>query len=792
MSRSPVARLGAVLVVALLAASTLGVLAVAVASAAPASPGHLASGERSPASPGHLAGPHSYLVTFSESGLPSGLLWQVMVGHSTSSTTTDGLTDDLVFSEPNGTYSYTVSGISGWQQSTIPYKGSLTVSAAPFTEPTLMYTQVTYSVSFSETGVPSGETFQVAVNGTPQALTTDGGTDTLTFLEPNGTWSYAVSAISGWAQSTIPYRGTLTVHGAALAEPTLTYTQVTYTVQFSETGLPAGLTFAVSVDGTPMSLTTTNGKGTLTWTGLPNGTYPYAITKIAGWQEGTLAMSGTVVVNDANTVEPTLAYTKSTFPVIFSESGLPAGKVFQVTVGANVESVVADGGTDLVQFVEPNGTFTYRISTISGWYQATLPYHGSVTISGAGVTETTVNFVLVTYGVGFSETGLPAGTNWSLDLNGSVQSTTGTSLQFIEPNGSYPYKVGYIAGYATTLTIGTQVVSGSNTSLTLPFAQVTYTIVFSESGLPTSSLWSVHVDSRVLSTHSTTVSTQLPNGTFDYTIPALAGYVPIAKNGSVLVSGAGQTVPVPFRLVTYAVTFSESGLPTGHRAKSWSVTLGDAANSTKGTSMTFYVGNGTYTYLITGPSGYRVSSVLTPQGQVRVNGLGVSTSVVFLKGSTGNLAFHEQGLASGTSWCATVGAPVCSTGTSIIIKDLTPGTYNYSVGSIGNLTTIVRQGHTVLSASGAIALVHSASLKVEYAYPVTFHETGLTGSYTWKVSAGGTSVSSSTNTIVLYLKNGSYSFHVGKISGEVAAPASGGVQVAGGPLTVNIKFTAKS
>ncbi len=798
MTRESVVRLGVVLVVVVLAASSLVVLATAPAVAHGSAPSGAATLPREalPSAPHVQLGPHSYVITFYESGLPANKDFEITLGRSTSSTTTDGLIDSVVFSEPNGTYAYTIHGIAGWQQSTLPYKGSITVNGVAILEPTLAYTQTTYPVSFSESGVPVGQTFNVSLNGSALALTTDGGTDTLTFQAANGTELYHIAAISGWAQSTLPYRGSVTVHGAAVTEPTLVYSEVTYSVSFSEDGLPAGQTFAVSLGGVPMSLTTTNEKGTLTWTGLPNGTYPYTVTKVPGWQQGTIAPSGNVVVAGASIAEPTLMYTKSTFAVVFSESGLPVGEVFEVQVGGNQESVVADGGTDSVQFAEPNGSYGYTIVTVSGWNQKTLPYHGMIDVSGASLSEPTVVYTQVTYSIVYTETGLPAETNWSFTLNGTTETTNTTSVSFVLPNGSYAFKVGYVAGYSTAHETGTQVVDGANLSLAVPFTRVTYAVVFTESGLPSGSLWSLTVNAQSPSSKTTTITVQLPNGTFPYTLHAIAGYAPVSPSGSVTVNGAATAVAAPYRLVTYAVTFSETGLPVTKHPKTWTVTLDNTVTASTATSITFLVGNGSYSYLIEGPSGFRVSSVLAPQGSLAVNGAGVSTSVVFLAGSTGAITFHETGLASGSRWCATIGAFTCTTTTKIVVPNLTPGTYAYSVTAISGLTTIVREGKTVIGSSGSIALAHSASISVEYAFTVTFTETGLTGAFTWAVTAGGHSETSTTSTITFYLKNGSYSFHVGKVTGEtskvVASPASGAFKVDGAPISVSVKFTPKT
>lgn len=66
-----------------------------------------------------------------------------------------------------------------------------------------------------------------------------------------------------------------------------------------------------------------------------------------------------------------------------------------------------------------------------------------------------------TFPVTFVESGLAAGTSWSVSLNGTEQSTKGPSLTFYEPNGSFQYSVSTATGYLATPSSGSLVVYGS-------------------------------------------------------------------------------------------------------------------------------------------------------------------------------------------------------------------------------------------------------------------------------------------------------------------------------------------
>ncbi|HYB77532.1 MAG TPA: hypothetical protein VEE83_02470, partial [Thermoplasmata archaeon] len=124
----------------------------------------------------------------------------------------------------------------------------------------------------------------------------------------NGTYAYSITDNPGWHQYFIPYNGKITVNGGSVSE-VLVYFPVVYPITFSESGLPSGITWTVTVAGVTQHLKTNGGTDTLTWTGFVNGTYSYSITSISGWHQSTLPASGNVVVKGASVTEPTLHYT---------------------------------------------------------------------------------------------------------------------------------------------------------------------------------------------------------------------------------------------------------------------------------------------------------------------------------------------------------------------------------------------------------------------------------------------------------------------------------------------------
>jgi YVTN family beta-propeller protein len=158
-------------------------------------------------------------------------------------------------------------------------------------------------------------------------------------------------------------------------------------------------------------------------------------------------------------------------------------------------------------------------------------------------------------------------------------------------------------------------------------------------------------------------------------------------------SGSLTLLTPPPRATTFNVTFRETGLPPG---KLWSVAFHDMLQTTNGSTVAFPVANGSYTYVVFGPKGYPVSSVV-PEGAIRVNGSAVAQTIAFAKGTTYSLTFHESGLATGVRWCVTVGSPRCSSTTSVTISNATNGTYAFHVATVGSSTPSPASGPTTIN-----------------------------------------------------------------------------------------------
>ena len=199
-------------------------------------------------------------------------------------------------------------------------------------------------------------------------------------------------------------------------------------VTFTENGLPAGTTWYVNITGGASYSSTTS---TITFSEL-NGSYSYTVAT-GNKEYAPTPASGSFTVNGVN-VNQAVTFTLFTYTVTFTESGLPSGTIWYVNItgGASHSST-----TSTITFSEPNGTYTYTVATGDKEY-APSPATGSFTVNGANVNQA-VTFTLFTYGVTFTESGLPANTIWYVNVTNSTGITTsyqgsGTTITFSEPN----------------------------------------------------------------------------------------------------------------------------------------------------------------------------------------------------------------------------------------------------------------------------------------------------------------------------------------------------------------------
>ncbi|EQD72834.1 thermopsin precursor, partial [mine drainage metagenome] len=303
----------------------------------------------------------------------------------------------IAFTEPNGTYAYSIATSDKTYRAS---GGTFTVNETPLSI-LVIFNEATYPVTFVETDLPSGTSWSVTLEG----VTELGTGPTITFTEPSGTYGYSIADVPGWHQTTMLYTGSVTVSGGSVTEPTLAFSQVTYTVTFTESGLPSGTSWSATVSGVTRMSTT----GSITFTGETNGTYAYSIGDVPGWHQRSVPYSGSFNVSGAG-LSVSTDWTVFTYAVTFAETGLVSGTNWSVTLNGVTEA----GPGPTITFTEPNGTYAYATPPLANWYS---PGRGTVVV--AGQSRSVPVPYQSAYLVTFTASGLASGTNWSLTIMGS-------------------------------------------------------------------------------------------------------------------------------------------------------------------------------------------------------------------------------------------------------------------------------------------------------------------------------------------------------------------------------------
>jgi len=191
---------------------------------------------------------------------------------------------------------------------------------------------------------------------------------------------------------------------------------------FSESGLPDGTTWSVTVAGNALS-----SSGTSIAFDLPPGSYSWAVaTPLSGADQGvrfiTSASGGTTALKGPETLQvPFTTQYYLTVSVGSSASGITLSPVSGwYDAGSDVALDASASASTYLTFVSWTGTG-------AGSYSGSDAV-SSVTMNGP-ITET-ANFVAEMGTVTFIESGLPAGAEWSVVLNGVNQTSQGGTITF--------------------------------------------------------------------------------------------------------------------------------------------------------------------------------------------------------------------------------------------------------------------------------------------------------------------------------------------------------------------------
>jgi Divergent InlB B-repeat domain len=567
-------------------------------------------------------------IQFQESGLPSWLTWNSSIAANLRSSV--GPAPQSISGVPSGSaFGWFITAVNGpygsvYTATTTPAPGATFTSNATVRVDFSPAFTGNVSVTVDQTGLPSWIPWNVTFGGVPRSVS---GHSTQFIGVPGNAslYWYAPDAIGPYGSVYVPSFST-SAPGAFTTNGTLT---VSYspafigntTVQFAETGLPAGQSWSIDFGGTTISGSTAS----LTVPGVPIGqTIAWALPD--GGQLPSSNPDERFSETSVNASSPT-TFTGAT----------TIGFTFLTQYRMNVTTS---------PYIPSCGDYDYD-DCLDSPYQASYNYNVTVTTTG-GTPQAPGNATWVSAGSGLNATfAVTHQDGYCAPGYGYYDGCTETNLTFLgwvgTGNGSVTTDNeslsvpadGPITEAALFDIVSTCLVTPDRVTLAEnPYsdcANASYTLSFVETGLPNGTEWGAatsgsitgNVYSGVSSTDELNLSNDTNSGRISYqvwTIPASGGQYWASVNMSpaspIELPGDG-VVHVQFALVAPAsvpasAQVRETGLPAW--VHGYTVLLGSSSYGITGTMGNYSLAGGTYSvgadpvYLANG-TGYHLTSV---------------------------------------------------------------------------------------------------------------------------------------------------------------------------------------
>jgi len=274
----------------------------------------------------------------------------------------------------------------------------------------------------------------------------------------------------------------------------------------------------------------------------------------------------------------TVGLAETSLSVSFHEHGLLPGTGWSGTV-ANGSEVVLNFSTAAPEFNStlPAGRYTWTPVAPTGYVAP--PTRTLVVARHPIVVQVPFHVVSGFAFVSVREHGLPVGDGWTVSVHGTdpttdaynaTVSSTGPRIRLFVVDGAYTFAVHDGAGYTPSPSNGSLNVSGPAT-VHVRFRSTTYSVGFTETGLPKGTRWGVRIQGPVHGTGNQTqiertvgtlVQFGLPNGTYGVWIYVPAGYNVTICRSTLSVVATPHTCGNTSRPVQVPTAVAGKGSPT--------------------------------------------------------------------------------------------------------------------------------------------------------------------------------------------------------------------------------------
>lgn len=478
-----------------------------------------------------------YNIELNESGLPAGTSWTYTFNGTQSTINTD----QTNLSEPNGTYSFSVSNINGY---TVSYSSSIVVSGANQVVNVVFKKIPTYKVQLFESGLPTGTNWNYTFNHNSEVL----GNSSYNYSLSNGTYSLYVGTVSGYS---VNYPSSVIVSGSSQIVY-INYTVIpTYALIVHESGLTNGTKWYILINNIQYSSI----KKYDNVSNLLNGTYQFNVNNIAGYLLG--AYPSSFVIN-GNTAYINLTYTPDIklYSVDIIAHNIQDVSSVKWSVVFNTTTYFSQNSNTIIVPSLINDTYSLHVNSLNGYI--IHAYTTSIVINGNNLTENIYfnqTFILYIKESGFNG-------QWFINFNGTSYSSTNFYLN-ITGLVNYTYSIDVVlpTSYNVNNYNHQVIINGKNDYVNLTFNKILikqgyYEVEFIMSGLPKGMNYSVMINNeQYYSNGNIYLNITLVNGTYIPIISIPNNYVFSQSLNTLTVNGNNTVYPIyvnyQFNIWTY-------------------------------------------------------------------------------------------------------------------------------------------------------------------------------------------------------------------------------------------------
>jgi len=249
--------------------------------------------------------------------------------------------------------------------------------------------------------------------------------------------------------------------------------------------------------------------------------------------------------------------------------------------------------------------------------------------------------------VTFYSIGLPAGQNWSVDVDNYTNTSATPEDYFWEANGTWHWSVAPVSGMVPSVTNGTLQVNGAPVEVTIVWTSAPghYLVSFVEGGLPAGSGWAVNVSGLIHTSTDALIQVLLVNGTFNWTASSSLSWIATPTAGQVVISGESPpAIAVEFSIApeVWPITFEA----TGPSIPAWELFVnGESYPETTDVGVV-YLAPGVYSWGVVVPAGFYAS----PSAGNLTVGKGAATVSFAISTGTAAISIPGSSTASENGW----------------------------------------------------------------------------------------------------------------------------------------------